>query len=479
VIGAGDVDRFRRILTRWVGLALDGTTADTLAGLLADRALEAGCPPGAYLDHLAQSWPPAELDVLAGRLTVPETYFFRNEEQFHALADVVVPARTQGRASDRTLRLLSMGCATGEEPYTLAIVVREALGWLAPGWSVSVLGVDVNPAVLERAERGRFAGWSLRATPEVMLRRWFRPDGDGMALDEEIRRSVRFVTGNLADSAAEARWWSPETYDVIFCRNVLIYLTAEHAAAAVARLVTALAPGGFLFLGHAETGHGRTAGVDLRHSHNTFYFQRGGPAAIVAEPARPSLPLARRSDRPPTHRAGRPPARPARAAHSALRPTQRALDLLRQERFEDAFAQVASESGPEALLLRAVLLADLGRLADAEAECHRLIDSDALNAGAHYLLAVCREGTGDVTTARSYAGTAAYLDPGFAMPRLRLGLLAQRRGDVTAARHEFAAALTLLAGESDRRLLLFGGGFTRAALIALCRAGLDTSGSAA
>jgi chemotaxis protein methyltransferase CheR len=290
-----------------------------------------------------------------------------------------------------------------------------------------------------------------------------------MVLDEEIRRGVRFVAGNLIDADVEGRWWSPEAYDVVFCRNVLMYLTAEHAAAAVARLVAALVPGGFLFLGHAETMHGRTAGLHLRHNHDTFYFQRGAPAAAVAE--RP-------------HRAGRTTLRPALAtlpASSAgcLRPTQRALDLLGQERFEDALAQVASEPGPEASLLRAVLLTDLGRLADAEAECRRLLDSDALDARAHHLLAVCREGSGDVTTARSHARTAAYLDPGFAMPRLRLGLLAQRRGDVRAARHEFAAALTLLAGESDRRLLLFGGGFTRSALVAVCRAGLDTSGSAA
>jgi chemotaxis protein methyltransferase CheR len=489
VIGTDDVDRFRSILTGWLGLTLDGTATDTLAGLLAERVAAAGRPPAAYLDRLAAERPPAELEVLAERLTIAETYFLRHEEQFRALADVVVPARVQAREPDRTLRVLSMGCATGEEPYTVAIVVRDALlrQGLGPGWSVSVVGVDVNPAVLRRAQRGRFGRWSLRATPDAVLRRWFRPDGDRMVLDGEIRRTVRFVAGNLADE--DARWWSPGTYDVVFCRNVIMYLTPEHAAAAVARLVASLAPGGFLFLGHAETAHGRTAGIDLRHSHDTFYFQRGGHAPAVAEPARPpgAPPAARRAglaSRPPVRRPIRSPAMAAQPARPARPggpggPTQRALDLLRLERFEDAFAEVAAEAGPEAVLLRAVLLTDLGRLAEAEAECHRLIDADGLDAGAHYLLAVCREGAGDLPTALSHAGTAAYLDPGFAMPRLRLGLFAQRRGDLVAARHEFTAALTLLAGESDRRVLLFGGGFTRSALTTLCRAGLAACGSAA
>lgn len=155
------------------------------------------------------------------------------------------------------------------------------------------------------------------------------------------------------------------------------------------------------------------------------------------------------------------------------------MDLLRQERFDDAFALVRAEPGPDAQLLRAVLLTDLGRLDDAETECGRLLDVDGLHAGAHYLLAVTREGAGDPATAGSHARTAAYLDPGFAMPRLRLGLLARSRGDTATARQEFAAALTLLVGESPDRLLLFGGGFTRTALADLCRTELRACGAAA
>jgi chemotaxis protein methyltransferase CheR len=455
------LDRFRGTVTRWTGLTLDVVPPEVLETLLAERVAAAGCTPEVYLDRLAADRCRTELPALAPRLTVPETYFFRNSEQFRALADVAVPASTR---TDRPLRLLSAGCASGEEAYTLAIVVREA----APGRAVRVTGVDVNPAVLDRARRGRYPEWSMRATPEPVRRRWFRTEGTDVVVDPEIRDLVRFVPGNLADD--DPLWWTPGGYDVIFCRNVVIYHSPDHVGAAIARLVAALAPGGFLFLGHAETAHGRVAGLDLRHSHETFYFQRTVDATAV--PAPPAIP-----NRPPvTGRPRRPARPPARAGGDAV---ARAMNLLRQEHYDEALAQVATEPGTEAHLLRAVLLTDLGRIEEAEAECRRLLDTDGLHAGAHYLLAVTREGAGDPATAASHARTAAYLDPGFAMPRLRLGLLARSRGDTATARVEFAAALTLLVGESPDRLLLFGGGFTRVALADLCRTELRACGAAA
>jgi chemotaxis protein methyltransferase CheR len=463
VTASADVVRFRAILSDRLGLSLAGTSADDLTALLAERVAAVGRSPAAYLDELAAGPLHDEPAVLAPRLTVPETYLFRHMEQLRAVAEVVVPQRVRARGSAGELRVLSAGCATGDEAYTLAMVVRDALP--GPAWTVSVDGVDLNPGVLRLARRGRFSTWSLRATPEAVRRRWFHPDGDGMVVCDEIRRMVRFLVGNLVEN--DPRWSSPGGYDVVFCRNVLMYLTPRHAADAVARLVTALAPGGFLFLGHAETAYGRAANLDLRHSHETFYFQRTADLADSAEPA-PAAPQAV-----PVSPDRRRPQRPRRSA------TDVALDLLRQERLVEALAMVTSEPGPEARLLRAALLTDLGRLEEAEAECHRMLDANGLDAGAHYLLAVCREGAGDLGAATSLARTAAHLDPGFAMPRLRLGLLARRRGDLVTAGHEFAAALTLLASETDRRLSLFGGGFSRSALTAMCRTGLPAGAGAA
>jgi chemotaxis protein methyltransferase CheR len=160
---------------------------------------------------------------------------------------------------------------------------------------------------------------------------------------------------------------------------------------------------------------------------------------------------------------------------------QLALELLKQERFADALdllGRLPPESvhDPDVLLLHAALLTHSGQLSTAERASEQLLERDELNTGAHYLLALCRESAGDRQGARDHDQTAVYLDPGFAMPRLHLGLMARRAGDLDEARHELGQALLLLKREDASRLLLFGGGFGRDALISLCRAELLSAG---
>jgi chemotaxis protein methyltransferase CheR len=473
-VGPARVEAFRHILTRRLGLTLEGTATADLAGILADRASAHGQPEADYLARLAAGGRPDEIGVLAAALTVSETYFFRNCEQFRALADVVLPMRMQARAGERRIRLLSAGCASGEEAYTMAMVVRDVV--TDPSWTVSILGVDVNPAMVDRATRGRFSEWSLRATPARTRARWFHTDGGSAVVDEELRRLVHFVTGNLADS--DPAWLSPAEYDVVFCRNTLMYLTPEHRDRALSRLTAALAPGGFLFVGHAESTFGRDAGLELRHSHDAFYFQRStapvGRVWIDAIAASAGCIASVRASAPPPARAAPTPTVAPAGAPIARSSRDQALQLLRQERFDEASALLDNHPAnpvddPDIAILRGVLLAHRGRLDQAEALCRRLLEADGLNPETHHLLALCRDGRGNELDAVRHDQIAAHLDPGFAIPRLRLGLLAKRRGDRAVARHEIGAALTLLPGEDPRRLLLFGGGFTRAGLIDLCR----------
>jgi chemotaxis protein methyltransferase CheR len=162
----------------------------------------------------------------------------------------------------------------------------------------------------------------------------------------------------------------------------------------------------------------------------------------------------------------------------------RALDLLHTERFTEALDHVRAlpadaARDPEAMLLEAVLLASGDKFADAEAVCQRLLGIDELNAGAHYVLALCNAGVGRVERAIHHDQVATYLDPGFSMPRLHLGLMLRRGGDRAAARVELARARSLLEREDAARLLLFGGGFNRSALLALCNAELELTGGGA
>jgi chemotaxis protein methyltransferase CheR len=481
----GDVQAFRGLLARRLGLSLEGVSTAVLAEVLTRRVTETGGPCAVYLSELATRPSPAEIGTLAAELTVPETYFYRHVEQFRALAEVVLPQRVAAHEDRRRLRILSAGCASGEETYTIAMVVRETV---PADWDVQILGVDANPDMIRRAEQARFSQWALRATPADLQRRWFSGHGDAVRLDDAVRRPVRFLARNLVDDNPAV--WPPGSYDVVFCRNMLMYLTPEATAAVMALIGRSLAPGGFLFLGPAEVAYGRANGLDVRHSHDTFYFQRPQSPDRAAAPP-PDAPggwadaigvAAGRIRTLTGSRQGGSALRGAARQASDLAPDwDLALELLRDEQFAAALevAEALAAHSPHAAAARtlhAILLIHGGDLDRGEAACRQLIEDAPLDSGAHYLLALCLEARGDAAAATGHYRTATYLDPGFAVARLRLGLMARRQGNGEAARQELGHALALLAHEDQERLLLFGGGFSRHALTALCRAELLACG---
>jgi chemotaxis protein methyltransferase CheR len=463
MIAAAEVGRFRALLARKLGWTFDDSDTSQLAGVLGERSRRHGLSRSGYLSRLATEGWDAELTTLAEELTINETYFYRHGEQFRALAEVALPELIRARSGRRVLRMLSVGCSSGEEAYTLAIVAREARA--GNDWIVSVQGLDANPAVLRQAARAWYSAWSLRETPDTIRERYFRPQEDGFQLVAEIRSAVQFRQYNVADD--DEGLWRPEQYDVVFCRNLLMYLTPEVRSSLVQRMTTALAPGGYLFLGHTDSLGSRPDGLEPQHTHQTFYYRRQ---------EHPATPYGGSPLRQP--RTGRP-AVPSRPVESGLH--DRAVRLLLDERFTEALRLVEAEPAdrlpPRDLLLHGVLLAQAGRLDDAEMLCRRLLDTDGLHADAHHLLAVCLEDGAAVDVAIGHYRLAAYLDPDFAMPRLRLGLLARRRGENRIAGPELDRALALLRQERDERITLFGGGFGRLALTTLCRAELDACGA--
>jgi chemotaxis protein methyltransferase CheR len=504
---ASDLDRFRAAIIERVGLQFDDAKLGFLGEVLQRRLDRLGRSSETYLRDLEDRSARGEITALAQELTVGETYFFRNNEQFRALVEVVLPERMRVHRAPKVLRLLSAGCASGEEAYSMAIAVREAMA--DPAWEVVIRAVDLNPAVLEKAARGRYSSWAFRDTPPDIQRKWFHVEGRELVLEDAVRAAVTFDNGNLASDDPEL--WQPAAYDAIFCRNVLMYFAPEQMRAAIARIAQSLVPGGFLFLGSAETLRGVSEAFHLRHSHETFYYElKEGSHPTYRPPApisgsipagAPIMPMNGVMNgamigamngawvdaiRAASERVAALVPMPVAAASPVGPPAlpwdlAPALDLLRRERFTEALDHVRSgplavEKDPDMLLLEAALLAHSGQLVAAEDACLRLLLIDELNAGAHYLLALCREHCGHRERAREHDRVAAYLDPSFAMPRLHLGLLARRAGDRIAARRELAQALVLLRREDASRLLLFGGGFGREALMALCESSLKECG---
>jgi chemotaxis protein methyltransferase CheR len=254
-------------------------------------------------------------------------------------------------------------------------------------------------------------------------------------------------------------------------------------------------------LGHAETLRGVSDQFHLLNSHGAFYYQlgRGGESRgenLIRIPAtQPAQPLPVPEPNTTWFDAIRVASErvaallPAADVHrQAPHPSpplfdpEQILKLLREERFVEALSNLRDQSntvGPseEILLLETVLLLNSGQIADANATAARLLSIDRDNANAHYLLALCGEHAGDRGRAYEHHWTAATLDSSFAMPRLHLAMLARRSGDREMAHSEFSQARALLTAEDSSRILLFGGGFSRESLVALCETALKDCGN--
>jgi chemotaxis protein methyltransferase CheR len=192
-----------------------------------------------------------EQQRMVSHLTNNETYFFREQPQLDVFASHVLRAlkERKTRSDDKRLHVLSAGCSTGEEPLTLAMILFDS-GQFFWGWDVRVTGLDVDGAALEKARRAVYHQGSLRAVSPPLLERHFAPDGGGVRVKESARRSVSYRSGNLLEPVS---YDGLRPLDVLFCRNVLIYFSDGAVQRAVSLFHEVLAPGGYLFLGHAES----------------------------------------------------------------------------------------------------------------------------------------------------------------------------------------------------------------------------------
>jgi chemotaxis protein methyltransferase CheR len=244
--------RLRLLLSRAAGLVFDETRRESLAYSITERLRATGeTSVSAYLDLVQSSGSPERQELL-DEVTIQETHFFRNPPQVRALRAHVVPELVRAAAAGtKRLRIWSAGCSTGEEPYTIAMLLRELLPSTA-GWDVQVVATDVSAKALDAARAGTYGARSVQlATPEERSRFFTElPDGR-YEVRPEVRELVTFTHHNLVTDPLP--FAADERLDLVLCRNVTIYFSRETTRALVSRLHTGLRDGGYLFLGHSET----------------------------------------------------------------------------------------------------------------------------------------------------------------------------------------------------------------------------------
>jgi chemotaxis protein methyltransferase CheR len=212
-----------------------------------------------------------ELIDIMDVLTTNETYFFRESFQLKAFAEEIVPELIKRKAArgNRSLRIWSAGCSTGEEPYTIAMLLSTIPELV--GWNIDIIGTDISQKVLHQARRAVYGKASFRATEEHDLHRFFQQQDDGYKVKDSIRELVTISHLNLFDTH---RLTMLGTVDLIFCRNVIIYFDQAAKKRVIESFHSALYDGGFLLLGHSESLMNITTAFTLRHFKNDMIYQK-------------------------------------------------------------------------------------------------------------------------------------------------------------------------------------------------------------
>ncbi len=431
-----------------------------------------------------------ELQRLLQFLTVGETYFFRYPAHFDVLRERLALLKDD----PAPVRIWSAGCSTGEEPYSIAMTVMEAL----PDWSerdIRIIATDINNRSLKRAREGVYSPWSMRITRPDQVQRYFRRVGESFLIRDEVKQLVRFAHLNLSAPCHEPLCEELQELDAIFCRNVLIYFTTQSAEQMLERFADALAPGGLLFLGHSETllQH-EGLPLSLRRQERSFYYVKGGQpqkesrapgtpqpeweltpeqmrlaAAWLAAQAptvlEPTAPAAAVEAPPPAK--GSPLPLPAPVARDATEMFRQAREFFDREEFDAALAlleellQEAPENA-EALVLTGFILAGKGELPRAMESCERALKLNDLLAEAYFLKGVLLDADDRLAEAAAEYRKALLLDHDFIMPRYHMGRLHLRQGRVSDAARELRNSIRILSRWSDDQTIPFSGGLTRA-----------------
>jgi chemotaxis protein methyltransferase CheR len=271
-----EFQELQRLFNDVAGLRIDDTALLSFERRLSSRLAALGLTSFKEYVRLVQFGPDsdAEIHKALDLLTTGETYFFRHDEQLRVLSDQILPALRESNLSSRRLTVWSAGCSSGEEAYTVAILLHDSE--LFEGWNVRVLGSDLSRERIEQARQARYGQGAFRTTAERLRQRYFQQVGRLWQVDDEIRRYCQFAALNLLGSEIDT---FVGRVDVILCRNVLIYLDDRARGQVLQSLYERLMPGGYLLLGHSESLKFVEPPLDFTGLSHDLAFQKRGPRA--------------------------------------------------------------------------------------------------------------------------------------------------------------------------------------------------------
>jgi chemotaxis protein methyltransferase CheR len=404
-----------------------------------------------------------ELDVLIEELAIGETYFFRDTAQFEALNSVILPERFDARKNDRALRIWSAGCSSGAETYSIAILLERDWQKYRKTWNIELTGSDLCERRIARACSAEFSDWDLRSVPEHVKAECFDAVGKNWRLHERFRKGVNFEQRNLLDLLNGNR--NDGGYDIILCRNVLIYFDLDLIRQLLAKFRSLLREGGWLLVGHSEPFleiANFFAPVALAGA--TAYRRLDGAASslcgALADQGPPDngtalqAPVTATWDFPQRDAAFAPQLDPApwlqaepdrdRQMQTAMAYAQPSPIATADTAYVAPVVEEAETADPEALLSVARQCADDGRWREARDACEAYIEDVPLDPEGHFVLALILEHCNAAEGALHELRQCLYLDRQFALAHFHLGRLQALAGDRRRALRSYSNVIDLL-----------------------------------
>jgi chemotaxis protein methyltransferase CheR len=442
----------------------------------------------------------SRIEILASHLTVGETYFLRERQSFDLLETRVLPELiNRRRDTDRRLRIWSAGCCTGEEPYSIAMLLRRMLPDLED-WRITVLATDINPQFLRKAEDGIYGEWSFRASPAEFKERYFAKRTHGrFEVLPEIKRMVTFSYLNLMEDSYPSLLSNTNAMDIIFCRNVLMYFGSERAKEVVRKLRLSLLDGGWLIVSPCEASPVLFEQFTTVNFPGTILYKRDkhiseplayGFEAQTHSPLEPMPSLSLSVTPEPVIAKAEPPEEPIALAVTKTKETApdetvygKSL-LLYEEGFYEEAAQMlstvlaADSNDVKAAALLARVYANQGKLTEASRCSEQAVAADRLNPACHILQAAILQEQGAFPEAVQALQRALYLEPNLVLAHFALGNIARRQEKVREAARHFDNARALLSAYSREQVLQEFDGMTAGRLMEIIRSTQEVQVSA-
>jgi chemotaxis protein methyltransferase CheR len=444
----GLLQRFTQLIAVHAGLQIREEEIDKLDQTIRARmAQHQLINPEAYYQLLAIDTAASrrEWEELILPLTIGETYFFRDSGQFSLLRHRLLPELIERNHATRLLRIWSAGCSTGEEPYSLAILVHELLP-SRNDWNIAIFGTDVNKHAIAAARRGIYRQHSLRALDQGLRNRYFHQHRSDWELDGRFRSMVSFRQINLLKDPFPDSTANLSDLDLILCRNVFIYFDRAAVTRVISKFTNTLKVGGYLITGHAELHDQKPSELSVKAFPESIIYQRDNARSRASQ----TIPLETRA-------AGVPSMAPTSVRHLEDLPSNPvAVPQPRTSAYPVAkvFCTMASHlvhdsskvhaTSAEDLYNQARAYADVGHYEAAIRSCQLALTGDALAEKPYYLLAQIAEVQGNIAAAKNFLKKILYLAPASVTAHLELGALYGREQDLPRAWKMLNLALELL-----------------------------------